>query len=537
MARARRGVFVGLAFGWEARHTQTLELALARLGSLPTDAGPTRGYPALHAVGRHQEQPLIIPWSEWGGHTLLTGTTGSGKTVLLQLITQEMIAGPGPVVILDLKGEREYMAQAAAAAQRHGKPFVMIAPAFPATSQTMNVLGTATSTAELAPRIHALMPSAGGPMANPFFEQFPLGILAYIAAAQQVLGQPWTLPALWSDLSVAQHRNHLLAQCLRRLGTRGRTLKDLIAAYRGTRVRDGLVDDLLKVHEWPAKHFQEITSTFIPTFRGLVHTPLERVFSSVTPDITWRRVVDHQMVVYVSIPSMLFGDLANRMGRVILQDIVGFLGQRQAYEDCRAAVPFSIIIDELRQTLYPTMPTALAQARSAGGRIVMAQQSMADAEYVLGQAGAKVMASVINTKFWFRLTDEDDTSTTATEGLDTCDVELPDNSVGLGYGGVGGLTGNASRRLTRREVPLVRPHWFTALPTGQCFMRTRGTIYKVRVPLLTPVSDAERDALGLTALWQQLDPQTATPLAFEEDLVIEAGDGDEEDEDTEEDDV
>jgi len=60
-----------------------------------------------------------------------------------------------------------------------------------------------------------------------------------------------------------------------------------------------------------------------------------------------------------------------------------------------------------------------------------------------------------------------------------------------------------------RETPLIRPSWLTALPRGEAFVRMKGEVWKLRVPLLTPVAPATLNALGLTALWQTLDPATA----------------------------
>ena len=39
------------------------------------------------------------------------------------------------------------------------------------------------------------------------------------------------------------------------------------------------------------------------------------------------------MIVYVALASMLLGDIADRIWRVIVQELVGYLGRRSAYED------------------------------------------------------------------------------------------------------------------------------------------------------------------------------------------------------------
>ena len=91
-------------------------------------------------------------------------------------------------------------------------------------------------------------------------------------------------------------------------------------------------------------------------------------------------------------------------------------------------------------------------------------------------------------------------------------MQLPETGVGLAYGGVGGLSGSSHRRLLARETPLIRPCWLTALPRGEAFVRMKGEVWKLRVPLLTPVAAATREALGLTAFWQALDPAQPTEM-------------------------
>src|SRR5438093_2848250 len=114
----------------------------------------------------------------------------------------------------------------------------------------------------------------------------------------------------------------------------------------------------------------------------------------------------------------------------------------------------------------------------------------------------------LNTKIWCRLA-ECRTAAEATEGWGLCTVRLPDTGVGLSYGGVGGLSGSAHRRLVAKDVPLIRPSWLTALPRGEAFVRMKGEVWKLRVPLLTPVPPGKLEPLGLTAPWEALRPTTA----------------------------
>jgi conjugal transfer pilus assembly protein TraD len=486
-----------------------LETALATDGALPIAEDSRGGHPALHAVGQDIEQVLVVPWSELVGHVLVTGTTRSGKTRLLEVLASEAIRGPGAVVILDPKGDRELLARCAAEAHRQGRPFALITPAFPQQSARINVLDTATTPAEVSARIRALMPSGGARGSDPFFEEYPLALLERLATVQAALGQAWTLEGLYTVSVLRVHMEHLLAAYLTQRGYGGQPgLPQLIRQYRASGppdlVADALIDDLEK----PRDHFTKVTSNLIPAFRGVVGEPLGPLFSTIPADVTWTRIVDEGMVVYVALAAMLLGDIANRIGRVILQDLVGFLGRRYAYDEVTTAPPITVLIDEFGDVAYPLFTNALNKGGGANARFILAQQSLADAEAAMGPAQARRVLDNLNTKIWCRLAD-DRTAAEATEGLGLCTVRLPDTGVGLSYGGVGGLSGSSHRRLAAKDVPLIRPSWLTALPRGEAFVRMKGEVWKLRVPLLTPVPDATLAALGLTALWQTLDPTTA----------------------------
>lgn len=501
------GLLLGQAFRWTGTQTQVLETALAAEGALPVAEGSRGGHPALHAIGQRNERPLVLPWDELVSHTLLTGTTRSGKTRELEVLASEAIRGPGAVVVVDPKGDRELLARCAAEARRQSRRFVLITPAFPQQSATMNVLDTATTPVEVATRIQALMPSAGGRPADPFFTEYPLPLIEHIAAVQQALGLPCTLRSLYSASVLRIHLEQLLATYLLSLGghTPGK-LSALIGEYRKSGktdlIADGLIDDLEK----PRDHFTRVTSNLIPAFRGMIHAPLGPLFSTIPASVTWDTVVQDNMVLYLGLASMLIGDIANRIGRVILQDLVGFLGRRHAYSDMTLEPPITIFIDELRDVVSPTFVNALNKGGGAKARFVLCQQSEADMESVLGPALARVAQDNLNTKIYFRLGDDNRTAKNTQEGLGLCTVQLPETGVGLAYGGTGGLSGSSHRRLTNKEVSLVRAQWLTALPRGEFFLRMKGEIWKGRTPLLTPIPQSTLQALGLSALWDSMKP-------------------------------
>ena len=138
----------------------------------------------------------------------------------------------------------------------------------------------------------------------------------------------------------------------------------------------------------------------------------------------------------MALASLLLGEVANRIGRVILQDLVGYLGRRYAYDVVDTAPPLTVLIDEFGDVAYPLFTTALNKGGGANARFILAQQSLADAEAAMGPAQARRVLDNLNTKIWCRLAD-DRTAAEATEGLGLCTVQLPETGVGLAYGGVG----------------------------------------------------------------------------------------------------
>ena len=342
-----------------------------------------------------------------------------------------------------------------------------------------------------------------------------------LATVQAALGRPWTLEGLYPPAVMRFHLEALLTDYLHHLGVstgHATGLAQLVKQYQQTGIADLVADALIDDWEKPRDHFTKVTSNLIPAFRGVVGAPLGPLFSTIPADITWRRIVDDRMVVYVALASLLLGDIANRIGRVILQDLVSYLGRIYAYGDPATTPPITVLIDEFGDVAFPLFTNALNKGGGANARFILAQQSLADAEAAMGPAQARRVLDNLNTKIWCRLAD-DRTAAEATEGLGLCTVRLPDDGVGLSYGGVGGLSGNAQRRLAAREVPLVRPAWLTALPRGEALVRMKGEVWKLRVPLLTPVPPETLETLGLTALWTALDPATADqrkPLSDED---------------------
>ena len=188
--------------------------------------------------------------------------------------------------------------------------------------------------------------------------------------------------------------------------------------------------------------------------------------------------------------SLLYGEVANRIGRVILQDLIGFLGERYAHQDPAKMTPLTILIDEFSNVAYPGFIDALNKGGGAKANIMLAMQSLADPEAAMGRDGTQRVLDNLNTRIWFRLTD-DATAKLAVEGLGMASIGREDISHSLSFGGSSGTSGGARGVMQYADRSLVRSEWVTGLPRGEAFVRTRGENWKLRVPLLRPVTKNE----------------------------------------------
>ena len=491
------GILLGRAFRWSPEHTQELETHLQGGKPLPVGRDTRGGYPALHAVGKKEEQPLVLPWSELVGHVLIGGTTRSGKTRLLEVILSEAIRGPGTVIVIDPKGDAELLVRAATEAHRSGRKFAFFSPAHAEQSASFNPFSMCQNTTELAARVQALMPGGGGmAKGDPFFTEYPLAVVERLGAAQDAIGEKWTIEGLHAVTTMVPPLDDLLSRYLYQvLGGRDNwepSLEELIEEYgrKRSEKQDHLADALIDDKEKPRDHFVQVTANLVPAFRGVTGGEMARLLSSEDPQLTWKGVVEERKVVYFAMSSLLYGEVANRIGRVILQDLIGFLGERYARDDPAKMTPLTILIDEFSNVAYPGFIDALNKGGGAKANIMLAMQSLADPEAAMGKDGTQRVLDNLNTRIWFRLTD-DATAKLAVEGLGMTSVSREDISHSLSFGGTGGTSGGSRGGMQYVDRSLVRSEWVTGLPRGEAFVRTRGENWKLRVPLLKPVPKDE----------------------------------------------
>ena len=134
-----------------------------------------QGQAWIQGVG-DAETDIFQPISHTEGHTLIIGTTGSGKTRCFDLLITQAILRNETVFIIDPKGDRDLRDKARRACEMLGRgdKFLSFHPAFPQESVRINLLANWTRPSEIADRIASLIPSESD--SDPF-KNFAFGAL------------------------------------------------------------------------------------------------------------------------------------------------------------------------------------------------------------------------------------------------------------------------------------------------------------------------------------------------------------------------
>ncbi len=200
----RHQVFLGEGFTWGTEHLN----AFAQL-FLPKEPSSFFNYPrsdVIHALGRDRLHPIFIKADDLTSHTIIFGTTGSGKSSLLLLLIEQAMLRRESVIILDPKSDRNMLKQIRRSAQRLGLGHKLEVLDLSGNGSTLhfNPLGRYLRVSEIADRLTTTLPGDGASMSFKAYAQSAISAAASLLALR---GQPLTLEALRDITTV--HTNFL----------------------------------------------------------------------------------------------------------------------------------------------------------------------------------------------------------------------------------------------------------------------------------------------------------------------------------------
>lgn len=508
--REKGEVWLGAGFDWTQEQAQRLE-DLKRMGvdNLIGKGAERDGAFWLHGLG--EITPLSMPLKYLGGHTLIVGTTGSGKTRMLSLLITQAIMRGEPVIVTDPKGDHDLRLLVREACALAGAPekFQMFHPAYPEQSVRLDPLRNWNRATELASRVAALIPSETG--ADPFtafgwkamndiiqgailVHQRPnlVNLRRYVEGGvepllQKVLRSHFER-VMESDWEIR------VAPYIKRV--KGNLTEAYILYYKEDVSRKhpvGEIDGLISGFEHNRDHYSKMVASLIPILTMLTSNPLNELLSpeydddDPRPITNMAKVIQNRQVLYVGLDSLADAKVGSAIGSILMADGTAVAGDRYNYGGDNKEVQF--FVDEAAEVINDPTIQMLNKGRGAGFNLSVATQTLADFIVRLGSMPkARQVLGNINNVLSLRVTDNE-TQKYITEGLPKVKVRSMQATYRheIESGGQKQYEAGYSESEKEEEVDLFQPAMLGKLPALHFIGKlTGGRVIKGKIPIMQP---------------------------------------------------
>lgn len=368
----------------------------------------------IEAVEAHKK-PILMPISSQAGHTAVLGTTGAGKTTLMLAVVMQRALQGNVVITIDPKGDHHLEKMQRKAADRLGRPFVLIDPARPSMSDRLNLIANFTRYTEVPSRIVATL-------ADSDFKAFAWCFVSRFVAAMLMVGEKPDLSRIKRYiLGGPSMAGELLERCIsvwlrecgsspeevlsrpergeREGGRRGppSRVQKLIAAYQQLAAQHGhhdVLDGMISTFEHDQDHYQRVTLNVVPVLEKMTAGDLAHLFSPDPDDLADKRriwdidaIVRQRAIVYIRLDSLSDPEVGSIIGSMALASIVAVAGDR--YNQGQFDVRVSVNVDELAEVVNIPFIQLLNKGRGALFDVTFFSQSVQDLTARLGSTALR----------------------------------------------------------------------------------------------------------------------------------------------------
>ncbi|MBN3785649.1 conjugative transfer system coupling protein TraD [Burkholderia sp. Ac-20353] len=538
MREEASSMYLGIGYEWTQKHCQIahdiLRMPTTDIPSLPAWLPKTEPGRKLEALieqlfapkdsirdrmpqgsswihGMEPKKGLVpFHYKAMGGHTLVGGTTGAGKTRTYEVISTQVIHLGDVLLIVDPKNDKEWKERVERECARAGRKFLYFNQAKPSESIRLNPIENWSQPSEIPSRIAQLM------------EEGPFRDFAFLFIDRAVKGELYIgdKPTLRSILKYAQSGiTTLLEKALKRFFIE-RGLSDwetLVAADTvkmankpGVSRIDGMIslyqarfatldqghetiDGLIATQTHDREHYMRIIASALPLLQmlatgetGLMLAPKADDFEDEREIWDIDKIIKQKAVLYMGLDSLSNNIVQKAIASMILADVAAVCGS--IYNFYASPPEVVLIIDEIAEAINEQVIQVLNKGRGAGFKAFVAFQARADLEARLGNA-AKMLQVLgnLNNQIILRLEDSDTAQWFSDKVGETAIRNLVmSSSTSTGSEAhVGEFTGSVTRSLQLEKVPLIPTRLIHGLPNLQYFMRISGaSVYQGRIPIL-----------------------------------------------------
>jgi conjugal transfer pilus assembly protein TraD len=413
----------------------------------------------------HSTKPRIVRLkisdSDRKRHWITFGTTGTGKTRLLEFLVEQDIRGGKNVCVVDPKGDKDLLAKIIEVSRDAGREreLMILTPVFPELSIKVNPFSHWYRPEEIVQHVVAGIPVGR----EPFFLQ----------VAREV-----TLVTVFASLFLKKKSGEPLRLTIRELRDRvGReallAVKEQLRDYRDDPEVDEIYASLDQVTQSEPDYFSKITSSLRTVLTQLTVGSIGRVVGSGNSNEFIKRLEAGERVILVAqTGSLMFRDAALILARIFTSMIQALVGRFYASQR-RIEPNLMFYLDEASSVLYQGIEDMFNKSRGAGVAIHALTQSVADVEASIGPAHARKLFDNAGTKLFFQVKDP----TTGKYVSDLAGSKAFFSPI-LSMGG--GITVRELTEALLDEADALR------LSPRQFFLFTRNEAYRGRTPEVEP---------------------------------------------------
>lgn len=508
-ANKDEAIFLGTGFPWG---TEEVEKSVDVLKREPVKLfgkkALRKGHHWIHGLGMSKEETIKFPLEFVGGHSLLVGTTGSGKTRMLDILISQAIMRNEAVFIIDPKGDKELRDNARRICVAMGQPnrFVTFSPAFPEESARINPLRNWNRPTEIASRIAALIASEAE--SDPFvafgwmaLNNIVNGLLAVdekptlVKIRRYLEGDPGPLllRALRAHFEKKQVKDwdSRIQSYLKKL--RGRDIEAYIQFYQQEVVNESPsseLEGLISFYTHNKEHASKMLASLTPIMNMLTSGALGTLLSpeeeSEQRTTDSARIIEKGQVAYIGLDSLSDATIGSAIGSILLADLTAVAGDRYNYGVGNRRV--NIYVDESSEVLNGPTIAMLNKGRGCGFSLTLATQTLADFESRLGdKSKARQVLGNINNMVVLRVMDGE-TQEYIAENMPKTKVRALQTQYRSGSSSTspGDFSGAYGESLVEEEAAMFPPSLLGLLPNLHYLAKfANGTTWKGRLPILT----------------------------------------------------
>lgn len=549
-------LWLGRGFEWENRHTQRvfeiqkrdaseiLDAAKKHNRKKSTDAMPI-GHPWIHGVEMNEKE-IYQPLPHGEGHTVVFGTTGSGKTRLFDLLVTQAVFRGETVIIIDPKGDQELRDNARRACEAMGDPnrFCMMHPAFPEESIRIDPLYSFTRPSEIASRIASIISVESG-FSDPFVA-FGWQSLNNIVNLILLVDERPTLRSLKNYLKTGfagllqsailkhaeksnvenwqeRHKNYM---------DRAKPTKRSVTAHAvlfynqevAGKHSNEAIESVIAMYEHDETHFGKMIASLLPIMDMMTAPPYDILLSPNTRDdivgshlngdedqtsdhssfkdsarkqqmvYTFKQIIKQKKVVYIGADSLADPILSSAVSSILVADMTSVAGDIYNFSGDEKNV-VNLFVDEAEAVINDPLIALLNKGRGAKFRLVVATQTLSDFVVRLGSKdkAMQVLGNMNNT-IALRIVDNE-TQLYMTENLPMTRIKYVMRTQGQNTDGESPIMhgGNQGERLMEEEVELFPGPLMGMMPNLEYVAKiSGGYIMKGRLPILVPSKEGKK---------------------------------------------